>query len=329
MRVAATTYYVDAANPTPAAPYTTWSTAATNIQDAVDAATVNDLVFVTEGIYEYGGKPVPTDTVTNRVMINNGCSVQSVNGPLVTTIMGFQVPVVTNGPAAIRCVYLGNGSTLSGFTFTNGATPSTKSGAGVYCGGSHSLVTNCIVAGNGADSGGAGGVFSGTVMNCIIEQNTAMNGGGGGGVSGSVVLDSILRYNFSSGGNGGGAAGATLTNCVVLGNVSKFMGAAAYNSALVNCTVISNISYQSEPSYGGAAKNCITYYNFAHTNTLSSGDTTTIYSNCCVFPATAPNTLFFNQTSPPAFTDLAGGDLHLSSTSPLHLPRARTPISPR
>jgi hypothetical protein len=44
--------------------------------------------------------------------------VQSVNGPAVTVIKGYQMPTVVNGSNAVRCVLLSNYASLIGFMVT-------------------------------------------------------------------------------------------------------------------------------------------------------------------------------------------------------------------
>src|SRR5262249_52286953 len=116
------TRYVDINNPNPVSPYTNWATAATNIQDAVDAANLSGTVLVSNGVYRTGSRGGDNGGLY-RVRINSGVTLQSVNGPTVTVIEGQQDPGTTNGPQAIGCVSLGCcGVVLSGFTLTNGAT---------------------------------------------------------------------------------------------------------------------------------------------------------------------------------------------------------------
>ncbi len=93
----------------------------------MDASTNGDLVLVTNGIYATGGRRW-FDSGTNRVTLTNAVTLQSVNGPTFTWIVGNHVvgtgQILTN---TARCVGMGNGAIRSGFTLTNG-----EAGGGNY-----------------------------------------------------------------------------------------------------------------------------------------------------------------------------------------------------
>ena len=59
--------YVDLNSTNPTPPYPNRITAATNIQDAVDAANVGDQVLVNDGVYQNGGRTITGYSLTNRV----------------------------------------------------------------------------------------------------------------------------------------------------------------------------------------------------------------------------------------------------------------------
>jgi hypothetical protein len=124
----AATLHVSLLSTNPVGPYADWSTAATNIQDAVNAANPGDTVLVTNGVYQTGGSMVNSQPPTNRVAVTRMIRLVSVNGPAATAIQGYQMPGVVNGASAVRCVYLTNGAVLAGFTLTNGATYSYLAG---------------------------------------------------------------------------------------------------------------------------------------------------------------------------------------------------------
>ena len=279
LNAAAVTRYLDLNSPGPTVPFTSWPTAATNIQDAIDAAVDGDQVLVTNGVYQTGGRTV-FGLLTNRVVINKAVTVQSVNGPDLTLIKGFQVPGTLTGDSAVRCVYLTSGASLIGFTITNGATRSTgdqvleRNGGGVWCESGSAILSNCVLVANaaaryaggvyfgtlnsciiisnrslGSSVGGAGGSCLGTLNNCLLIGNQN-NGGLGGGALSNVLNDCVLVGNFTVfGGGGAGASYSTLNGCLLTNNSSAASGGGAAFCSLTNCTIVNNLAVAS----GGGA----------------------------------------------------------------------------
>jgi hypothetical protein len=238
---ASVVHYVDINSTNAVPPFTDWTTAATNIQDAVDAATAGDTVLVTNGVYATGGRPVGTNLLSNRVAVDKPLVVQSVNGPQVTVIQGYQVPGATNGDSAIRCVYLAGNASLTGFTLTNGATRSIgddineQSGGGILCASLSAIVSSNVVCGNAANWAG-GGVYGGTLDNCLLSGNAAESGG----AACSNTLNNCTLVGNWGVDVGGGANNATLNNCTVAGNSSANGGGGTVACALSNCTLSGN-----------------------------------------------------------------------------------------
>ncbi len=254
-------------------PFTNWVTAATNIQAAIDVSTTGDIVLVTNGTYQTGGRTAPGSLTTNRVVIDKAITVKSVNGPVVTVIRGAFQPGGTNGNAAIRCAWMTNNAVLAGFTLTNGATRASDYGGGVWCQSTAAYISNCFIVGNAADAEG-GGVLFGSLQFCTLAGNAAPLGGGASGslltlcnvtsnrasVGGGVLLGTLALCQLF--GNqattfGGGVSGGTLTNCTLLGNVSGTEGGGAYAATLNNSLILQN----SAPYGGGAAKGTLNQCN--------------------------------------------------------------------
>ena len=207
--------YVAPTNAGAAPDYETWAKAATNIQDAVNAAAASETVWVTNGTYY----------LTNQVDVQANITIKSVNGRGVTIIDGnnYDGKPVTN-----RCFILRSGDVLDGFTVQNGY----ASGGGVYCDGAR--VINCRIANNFATNGGGAGIYainSSQITNCQVTGNVSTNGSGGAGIhsyNSSIIgceVSSNTRGTTANDNYGGGivlialsGSEGMISNCTVFAN---------------------------------------------------------------------------------------------------------------
>ncbi|HWQ92425.1 MAG TPA: choice-of-anchor Q domain-containing protein, partial [Clostridia bacterium] len=265
--------FVNINNPSPVLPYSTWATAATNIQDAIDAAAPGDQVLVTDGVYQFGSG-LAADGTTNRVAITKPVSVESLNGSAATVI---------NGGKTMRCAYLANGAALSGFSLINGTA---VNGGGAYCASTNAQLFDCLVTANAGKYGG--GVYSGTLSNCTVSSNSVGFGGSGGGTYDATLVNSTIQGNSTlvNGGSGAGAAGGYLSGCVINENTCNGTGATVgggvSGAVLTDCTLSGNRVTGAGSGGGGAhastLNNCTLANN--HANHSAGGAYNCVLTNC-------------------------------------------------
>ncbi len=311
------THYVNLYNPSPAWPYQSWLTAATSIQQAVNAAAAGALILVSNGVY----------VLTQEIAITNPLTVRSVNGAANTI-----VDAANNGS---RCFNIsGCYATLDGFTVTRGA--HYQYGGGIYC--VSGRVRNCIVISNTVDNffglGGAGIYCEGSwIENCRVSHNRILQNGGGAGVraTASRVEGCEIHHNYAKDYAGGVWAMDTslVVNCVIYTNVASWCGGGLvtrYDSNVVrNCTISDNYA----GGYGcgvyawngGAFENCIIYYNSFENFYREFGVAT--WKASCVTPK--PDSVCI--TNAPGFVNRMAGDYRLLSNSPCIDTGATVPVS--
>jgi len=204
-------------------PYTSWQTAAHDIQPAIDAAPLGALILVTNGQY----------ISSSQILVTNGVTVRSASGPEYTII---------NGNGTHRGFYIDHtDAIIDGFTITNGfsvmGSDSNSYGGGVYC--KDGTLRNCWITGNRLGRPDddpwfayGGGVYAdgATVENCKIIGNQISGGYG-----------NLGPLNAGEGYGGGIHAcnGSRVRNCIIAENnvtashgSSGYVGAYAYGGGI-------------------------------------------------------------------------------------------------
>jgi hypothetical protein len=321
-------------------PFGSWGTAATNLQEAVNAAT-NGLgytlaVLVSNGVY----------TVTNEIAITKPIVLRGFSGNWADTVIRGGYPASTN-----RCLALSYaGALVDGFTITNGNAWS-SAGGGIYMTGA-ATVRNCLIVGNTTVStaGGIGGgiaATAGSILNCTVRNNSSTASGGGGGIyangAGVIVSNCVVTGNRATAGTGGGirldaglvtgcilsnnaagtsggglskanTGGATNRNSLIAGNQAVSFGGGVYQSSglsLQNCTVVGNLATNGGGVYLAVAGlpgiNCIVVTNKA----ILPGGTNDIWGAATNFSFSCSPSLVngvnSNVTAHPRFVNFGSG----------------------
>jgi len=259
-------------------PFSTWPNAATNIQDAVDAAAPGNLVLVSNGTY----------LITDDIDITNDLTVKAVSENPELTII--------DANNTTRAFQLSDFNiTIFGFTLTNGNVGSSNSGGGVYCSGTKPVISNCVLSSCYANFGAA--AQRGTLYNCKIYNNETLNygttresvlyfcevyeneAGSGGGISDGTAHNCNFHNNEAK--NWGGCAHqSTLYNCSISRN-SANIGGGTYESKVNNCTIVNNTAAGGGGTRNSIVSNSIIYYNYSYQNSNKFGGT---YNYCCTTP---------------------------------------------
>jgi hypothetical protein len=261
--------YVWLEAPSSLPPYTSWATAATNIQDAINAADPGDTVWVTNGVYRMAAP----------ILVDKGITVRSVEGWEQTSITRFtnveiRLLIVSNAAAVVQGFSLTNGMGRADADVTDANEHSLGGGVRIHSG----TVRDCLIGWNTCRAGVSsaaphgptsygGGVYmaAGLLENCQIVNNIARGSGGSShGVGGGVenvdgqIVSCVVTGNWAYGtGNGQGHGGGvritgvgSLRDSFVFGNlaqgannVAQSYGGGVYmtgNGVVSNCVIQNN-----------------------------------------------------------------------------------------
>jgi predicted outer membrane repeat protein len=242
-RLLLATIFVDAAVPGSIHNGFGWSSAYTDLQQALAVASPGDVIKVADGVY----KPTSTTDITATFQLKSGVSLlggyagygaanpDARDPAKYVSILSGDIGVADdfrdNSQHVLTASGVDNTAVLEGLTIrdghAHGSTTDDRAGAGLFCVGGSPTIADCVFQWNIADSRGAGMICrensAPVLTNCQFIENSALAFGGG--------------LNSESG------SSLTLSHCTFLRNDSGGLYAAGPNISLDSCLFFGNYSY--------------------------------------------------------------------------------------
>ena len=274
----------------PAYPYDTWRNAATNVQDAVDAAGDGVTIVVSNGAY----------AISAPITIAKGVTLRG--------LTGNPEDVVFANDNAERLLYLDHADAVAaGFVLEGGSRK--VWGQGAYIDAAGGTVSNCVV--RGCTASGSGGAASavyvgsayGLVTHCAVTNNAYAATGtpssyfvpgirvdAGGRVENTLVADNAdtgTRNTSYTAASGVRVERGRLLNCTVVNNSGPAVGGVwlnhndAANCSATNCVVAGNASTTLGATYGNTLPHARSMNRFDH---CASDDGAPINAACTNAP---------------------------------------------
>lgn len=208
-----------------APPFTNLTTAATNIQAALDLAMGGATVWLDDGVF-----PIGTTLFHHRPV-----TLKSLHGKETTTLDGLgerSIIQLWNPEARLEGVRVVNGNGILG--------------GGIAAPGGGRIANSSIVSNHASQGGGIYGLGFTCVSNCDIAINASDQSGGGILMEGGEILNCQIIHNVASSGGGVRIMDTALRSCSIYDNQARYGGGMyIYGSSWIDqCTVVSNMAWQ-------------------------------------------------------------------------------------